>query len=63
MSRKHYVAVAAILAEERQRNSDSPRTLATIDRIARDMATEFKRDNGRFDRDRFYTAAGVEEQR
>ena len=60
MSRRHFVAVAAIIAAERERNSDSPRTLATIDRMARDLASEFKAANGRFCRDRFLTACGVE---
>ena len=60
MSRRHFVAVAAIIADERKRNSDSPRTLATIDRMARELASEFKAANARFDRCRFLTACGVE---
>ena len=60
MSRKHYTEAASILATERDRSSDSPRTLATLDRVARDLADMFKRDNGRFDRARFYAACGIE---
>lgn len=54
MTRKHYKMVARLL-----RNPP----LDSIERaeMAKDMATEFKRDNPRFDRARFLSACGVGE--
>jgi len=58
MSRKHYIAAAEVLAFERkQATTDGERR--TIDNIARGLADVFKRDNGSFDRQRFYDACGV----
>lgn len=58
MSRKHYVAVAAILAGERALSTtDAERR--RLDNITRSLADVFKRDNGRFDRSRFYDACGI----
>ena len=58
MSRRHFEAVAAILAGERaMATTDAERR--SIDNIARSLADVFKRDNGRFDRDRFYSACGM----
>ncbi len=58
MSRKHYIAVAAILAGERAlATTDAERR--NVDNIARSLADVFKRDNGRFDRQRFYDACGM----
>lgn len=51
MSRKHFCAVAAILAAEPDREA--------AERIARELAAIFKADNGRFDRARFFDACGV----
>lgn len=59
MSRKHFVAVAAILAGERALATTAAER-RSIDNIARLLADVFKRDNGRFDRQRFYDACGVE---
>ena len=59
MSRKHYIATAEVLAIERkQATTDGERQ--AIDNIARGLADVFKRDNGRFDRERFYYACGAE---
>lgn len=59
MTRKHYVAVAAILAGERAlATTDEQRRMT--DNIARSIADVFKRDNGRFDRERFYAACGMD---
>ena len=59
MSRKHFEAVAAILAGERALATTAAER-RRIDNIARSLADVFKRDNGRFDRQRFYNACGVE---
>ncbi len=60
MSRKHYVAVASVLAADRAiARTDGERRV--IDNIARSLADVFKRDNGRFDRQRFYVACGIVE--
>ncbi len=59
MSRKHYVAVAAVLAGERAMARDDHER-RTVDNIARSVADVFKQDNGRFDRQRFYAAVGME---
>lgn len=60
MSRKHYVAAAQILARHTARVpwvSDDQRSTAQA--IAADLADMFAADNPRFDRARFFTAAGV----
>ena len=61
MSRKHYVQAAAILAGERAL-ADTDAQRRQIDNIVRSMADMFKRDNGRFDRQRFYSACGMEDE-
>jgi hypothetical protein len=67
MSRKHYVAVAAMLAGEyamahhavnNGQPHDGKTQLRTLDNVTRSLADMFKQDNSRFDRGRFYTAAG-----
>ena len=60
MSRKTYIEAAAILAGERALARDDHER-RTIDNIARSLADMFKQDNGRFDRQRFYAACGMEE--
>ena len=62
MSRKHYVALADALRSERQYIDDtdgarSPR-LSQWSRDVKAIADVLAADNGRFDRGRFYRAAG-----
>tara|TARA_R100000963_G_C4591135_1_gene68278 strand:+ start:395 stop:598 length:204 start_codon:yes stop_codon:yes gene_type:complete len=66
MSRKHYIQVAKIIADQieftRQFNNgkiEQHRIAATI-QIARDLADMFQRDNAQFDRERFLTACNVQ---
>jgi len=61
MTRRHYIAFAAIIAgevaclapHERERRE-------TLRRVMLSTADMFARDNGRFDRDRFYAACGLD---
>ena len=66
MTRKHYIQVANIIADQmeftRQFNNgkvEQHRRAATI-QIATDLAGMFKRDNPQFDRERFLTACKVQ---
>jgi hypothetical protein len=64
MSRKDYVAVAAVIASEvlqlrRVGNLDAVDTVYTMTKV---MADVFGSDNPRFDRDRFLAACGFEKQ-
>ena len=54
LSRKHYVAVAAILSEYTDNGTHTPGF------IAEDLASYFASDNPAFDRQRFLKACGVE---
>jgi len=57
MSRKHYEQVAAMFKAEIDRNVDHERFV--IVRLIVHFANIAKMDNPRFDRDKFYRAAGV----
>lgn len=57
MSRKHYIATAAML-NRKVAQANNVDEYATIQHIAESMADIFKADNPRFDRDRFLTACG-----
>jgi hypothetical protein len=59
MSRKDYRAFAEMLATRRE-YADSSAEHLLLDAITADMASVFGRDNGRFDRQKFYTAAGYD---
>lgn len=58
MSRKHYVEVAAILRGHIVGAGADEAATARL--IAYDLAGMFARDNGAFDRGRFYTACGID---
>lgn len=60
MSRKHYTEVAEILAAEIAVNRDNMSVTLAIRNVALSLADMFKRDNGNFDRQRFYAACGIE---
>jgi hypothetical protein len=60
MTRKHYVEVAAILAGERAVYASKPDAVRVLDNVTHSLADVFKRDNSRFDRQRFYDAAGLD---
>ena len=55
MTRKHYVAIAEIIALHNEEHSNE-----IITALAGHMANYFKRDNPKFDRERFLTACGIE---
>lgn len=59
MSRKHYVEVAAILAGDLATASNEGER-NKVRGIALSLADMFKRDNSRFDRERFYAAVGID---
>jgi hypothetical protein len=64
MSKKDYIAIAAILAETRTWARDRApfaSTQPTIDHITRELADVMAAGNTRFDRERFCKAAGMEE--
>ncbi len=61
MSRKHYREAAETLAAQHA-NATTPETIAAVESITRDLADMFKRDNGHFDRQRFYDAARLGER-
>lgn len=57
MTRQHYVAMARTIAYHVQGADDAQRV--AIDRLVRDLSYDLKRENPRFDRDRFLTACGL----
>jgi hypothetical protein len=64
MSRKHYVEAADVIKRNLARvHEESPEAQAAAELAVRSVAVGladmFKRDNGMFDRDKFYTAAGM----
>lgn len=63
MSRKHFVMLAALLAEHRahHESNESPASAAAIDALTHDLARELKAFNSAFDRGRFLRAAGAPE--
>ena len=58
MTRRHFIAVAAAIAEQRQQaTTDGERE--RIDALARALCAEFKIANRQFSQDRFLTACGT----
>lgn len=65
MSKKHFITIAACLADARPVSTDRTNIGVNaahhaIDCAARDMADRFAVENPRFDRARFLFACGVE---
>lgn len=58
MSRKHYEAIAEVLAAERAISGTALGRIAVVN-ITHSLADVFKRDNPSFDRERFYKAVGL----
>lgn len=58
MTRKDFEAIAEILAAERAVQQSIPAKVA-VSGVAYSLADYFARANPRFDRQRFYVAAGV----
>lgn len=56
MTKKDYIVIAAIIdsAQAEHGSSDG------LDDVAKELAAYFKRDNSRFDHDRFMEACGME---
>ena len=57
MTKRDYIAVAAILRGDIE--SQTPKCKLALQNTGRSLADMFARDNHRFDRDRFYIAAGI----
>lgn len=60
MSRKHFEAIAAAIANNRG-TDDPPMVRKALDDVAQDLAAVFAADNPRFDSARFLAACGVAE--
>lgn len=60
MSRKDYVALAAVIAGEVACAGGNKDKLRTSSNIARSMADVFARGNERFNRETFYAACGLD---
>ena len=66
MTRKDYIKFAELLRELRptvnpEASDEAYATILTLDEVAKGMCRIFAQDNGNFDRNRFLTAAGVQE--
>ena len=71
MSRKDYKAAAEVIARELEQALEAPQgdgdvahfanraVVHTLERVARELADMFKRDNSAFDYGRFFTACGL----
>ena len=57
-TRRHYVFIAAVLRDARTHH-ERPNWNSAVERVARDLAAGFKRDNPNFSRARFFTAVGL----
>ena len=53
MTRKEYILIAAAIAEVRDEMIDSPARVAGAAQTARRIGSALRRDNPRFDRDKF----------
>ena len=60
--RRHYVAVADALAEDRERFDVDGAVRFGIESAAKALADVFKADNPRFSAERFYAACGIEDE-
>lgn len=59
MTRKDYVALAAAISEARAKTDDLPGAAYTLSMATVTIANALAADNPRFDRARFYAAAGT----
>jgi hypothetical protein len=59
MTRKHYEKMAGVIRRHRQ--EDNGYASGAIHSIADDLACIFEADNPRFDRAKFFTACGLDE--
>jgi hypothetical protein len=57
MTKKHYIAIAAILAEAQE--ASWPNAPTAITAVTLDLARYFASDNPNFDPSKFFDAAGV----
>jgi hypothetical protein len=60
MGRRDYIAAAFVLKRERDRFDDDDAARLGVECAARGLCEVFSEDNGRFSRDRFLTACGVD---
>ena len=63
MSRKHYIDVAKVIADQVERTNMSvePTRAMALENVAHELADVFMRDNSRFDRQRFYFACALDD--
>lgn len=59
MSKKHYIAVAAILASHSEIATYGAKFVHISATIAHELADYFAKDNPNFNRSRFLTACGI----
>lgn len=59
MSKKHFTTIASVLHQQIM-FAESQEARHAVERVARDLASEFGRFNANFDRARFLIACGVE---
>ena len=59
MSRKHYRAIADVLAAEYVLYGSDPDVEIVLRNVMLSLADICKQDNPRFDRERFYNACGI----
>jgi ribosomal protein S7 len=66
MSRKHYTEAAEVIKRqvdvaltEMSSNAEQSGAMYAAENIAKELAGMFKRDNSRFDRDKFLAACGL----
>ena len=59
MSRKDYRLLATALNDTLKYDTSGPKTQQAVVATAQNIAWALKRDNGRFDCDRFYAACGI----
>ena len=57
MTKKHYIEIAQILKHERTFGEHQP----TVDSIAKELCSVFKRENAAFKKEVFLAACGVED--
>lgn len=63
MTRKNYIEIAELVKADLSINRDNPAAQLAVRNFAMSLTDVLKRDNPRFDRQRFYDASGISELR
>jgi hypothetical protein len=61
MTKKHFAAIAAVIADELADNDGDPNAIVAVASVARGLADEFAVFNPNFDRVRFLSACGIDQ--